>query len=100
MTTTTLTTSTSWSFDPLRAMLSPNAEASQPFVRWAWRYLLVHLAFRYTKGQLSSSDLHPYLVICAGLMLAAFAFTFSGLRLLRASKALASLAMAIELAID
>ncbi|WP_148314545.1 hypothetical protein [Sorangium cellulosum] len=98
MSTATVKASAQRKFDPLAMMLAPPATATRPFVAWAWRYLLAHLAFRYTERLLTSDEIRALPSLCLALMTAALVASFAGVRWARASKAIAAVAVAIEMA--
>ena len=87
-----------WSkIDFLGWMLTPATEATEGFIVWAWRYLLGHLMFRYSKGLILSNSFKLYPCLCVGLMGIALLLSFAPFRFIRISKLLAPVAVAIEM---
>lgn len=85
--------------DLLKVMLRPETESAAAFVTWAWRFLLVHLIFRYTKGFLSSQDIRWDLMVCLALMLAALGSSLVNTsRAVSFSKFAAATSVVIEMA--
>lgn len=78
-------------------MLSPASEASPAFITWAFRYLLVHLSFRYAIGLLRADTGTRYWVPCLALMATALVLSFRAPRRLGWAKASALLAASIEM---
>jgi hypothetical protein len=82
----------------LSRMLTPATAATQSFIAWAWRYLLAHLAFRYTKTLLVSHELRAPDILSLILMLAALTSAFAAPRRIGVSKATAAMAVAVDMA--